>query len=114
MIIGPFGPPSMYSGLCVNVAYDGPVKVQVTHQIGRVARRERRIDIVAVARKLLFFCVTLTCALARAKKPHSANTRIATMKIERIVPPRSCFPPSFYNSTPTVCQGFTRHSAAQK
>src|SRR5438128_11574975 len=39
--------------LCVHVARDGPIEVQVADQLARVGRRERWIDINAIPRRIV-------------------------------------------------------------
>ena len=41
--------------LRMNVADDGPIEVQIANQIGRVARRERGIDIKTIPRRIIVF-----------------------------------------------------------
>ena len=50
----------------------------------------------------MFFCVTLTCALAA-----KAAVQQTAMRSESFIVPRSTIRAPFYNSALTVCQGFT-------
>src|SRR5262245_30709787 len=92
MIIGPFGPPSMYSGCAWTLPTIVPSKFRSRARLAALP------DVNAESIKrpsregLLFFCVTLTCPLIRGTCEPNASTRIATVKIRRFIDPRSCFP----------------------
>ena len=98
----------------MNVAHDCPVEVKIADQIGRVNRRKRRIDIEAIARKIIVFLRDVDLRIrTRNETAQSANENCDNQNETRHTP-ETARPPSFYNSTPTVCQGFTRHNRSAK
>src|SRR5207248_11715281 len=100
--------------LCVNVADDGPVEVEIADQIGRVNQRKRRIDIEAIARKIIVFLRDVDLQIRTRNETAQSENENCDNQDETRHTPETALPPSFYNSTPTVCQGLCGTTAAQK
>ena len=88
--------------LRVNVARDRPIEVQVADQIGRIARRECGIDIKTIPRGIIVFLRDVELRVGSQNGSAANSNEKRKFHSREIDNPRP-----FYNSTLTVCQGFT-------
>jgi hypothetical protein len=99
--------------LGVNVAGNRAIEVQVTRQAGSGRRRKRCIDVNAITGEIIMLlnhvdlCVRTRNESTQREKQNCENET-------RHMPAKWLLPPAFYNSMPTVCQGFTAAPARRK
>src|SRR4029077_14812356 len=102
-------------GLSINVAYDRAIEAKVARQVRRGGRRKGRIDVNAVAGRIVVFLGDVDLRTrTRNETAQREHENCDNENQTRHTPAKRPLPPCFYNSTPTVCQGFTKHNRGAK
>ena len=95
--------------LRVNFADDRAIKVQVAHQVGGGRRREGRIDVNAIARRIVVLLRDVDLRIGRQSGSAANSNEKRKFHSSEIDDPRPLL-----QSAPTVCQGFTAAQWSRK
>ena len=98
----------------MNVAHDRAIKVQIADQIGRVARRERGIDIKTVPGRIIVFLRDVDLRIGYAQRAAQRENENATMKVKASYAREAITPAPFTTAHPLFVKDLRQHNGGAK
>ena len=98
----------------MNVAHDCPVEVKIADQIGRVNRRKRRIDIEAIARKIIVFLRDVDLRIRTRNETAQSENENCDNQSETRHTPETALPALLLQQHTHCLSRFTRHNRRAK